>query len=182
MKKVLIVLGIVFGVILIISVLANLGSTDITKDVKVEPIAEKKANWSLSEITDKMTSVKKYYAVCKSTNTIEFQFPYQGGSYFTLTVRNSGKGNEVVINVSKGQFMPSLNSEESVKVKFDDGKPIDYTYLSASDGSSDVIFLNNENNFIKKLKVSKKLMIETTFFNEGSKIMEFDINGLNWKH
>lgn len=45
----------------------------------------------------------------------------------------------------------------------------------------DVIFLNNSKKFINNLKKSKKVMIEATFFDAGSKVIEFDVEGLKWE-
>jgi hypothetical protein len=141
---------------------------------------EKRPNWTYSEDVDKMEGTKRYYASCVSTNEIEFEFPYNGGSYFTLTIRNMGKGNEIILQVSKGQFMTSIMSSETCKVKFDDEKPVNFSYNSSADGSHDIIFLENSQKLLNKLKTAKKLMVETQFFNAGSQVIEFDVDGLNW--
>ncbi|MBN9299057.1 MAG: hypothetical protein J0I41_18805 [Filimonas sp.] len=142
------------------------------------PAAEE--HWSYEEEVDKMTSKKLFYASTTSTNTVEFKFPYQGGSTFTLNVMNREGKNEIAIQVSKGQFMSSLGGNKSVKVKFDSAEPVNYNYSSASDGSSNIIFLSNASKFITNLKGAKKLMVEAEFFNAGSKVLEFDVAGLKW--
>jgi hypothetical protein len=139
-----------------------------------------KERWSYSEDEDKMEGRKQFYATNTSTNEVEFEFPYDGGSTFDIIIRNLGKRNEVLLTVSKGQFMTSIGSSDNVKVKFDDEKPVNYSYNSAADASSDVIFINNSQSFIAKLKTAKKVMIECTFFDAGRKIMEFDVEGLKW--
>jgi len=155
---------------------SSAGSTEKSETAK----NEKRPNWTYSEDADKMEGTKRYFASCVSTNEIEFEFPYNGGSYFTLTVRNMGKGNEIILQVSKGQFMTSIMSSEKCKVKFDDEKPVNFTYNSAADGSHDIIFFENSQKFLNKLKTSKKIMIEAQFFNAGSKVIEFDVEGLTW--
>ncbi len=152
------------------------------KDGGTENVAEnaKKENWKYSEEENKMEGTKEFYATNTSTNKIEFEFPYDGGSTFDLLVRNLGKENEVVLTVSKGQFMTSIGGSENLKVKFDDEKPMNFSYNSADDASMDVVFLNNSAKFLKKLKTAKKVMIECTFFNAGSKVIEFDVEGLKW--
>jgi hypothetical protein len=42
------------------------------------------------------------------------------------------------------------------------------------------IFIENPNKFLKKLKKSKTLMIEASFYNEGTKVIEFNVEGLVW--
>lgn len=156
-------------------------SGEVTKsESTVKETPEVKSNWSYSEDEDKMTNEKRYFASCISTNEIEFEFPYNGGSYFTLTVRNMGKGNEIVLQVSKGQFMSGIGSTEYCRVKFDDGETTNYTYSSAADGSADVIFLENPSKFLDKLKTAKKLTIEAPFFQEGRRVIEFNVEGLTW--
>lgn len=146
----------------------------------VKETPEVKSNWSYTEDEDKMTSEKRYFASCVSTNEIEFEFPYDGGSHFTLKVRNMGKGNDIVLQVSKGQFMPGIGSTEYCRVKFDDGETVNYTYGSAADGSADVIFLENSSKFLGKLKTAKKLMIEAPFYDAGRKVIESNVEGLTW--
>jgi hypothetical protein len=141
----------------------------------------KKEVWSYSENVDKMTNQKKYYAEVISTNKIEFEFPYNGGSTFTIQIRNSGNGNEASLRVSKGQFLPSIMNENTVKIKFDNNAAYDLNYGSEKTGKSDVIFLAMSDQFIQQMKTAKKLMIECEFFNEGKKIIDFDVEGLKWE-
>ncbi len=181
---------IVVGIIVLLIIIANLGGNDensksttgsnSTSETTTEKANEVKSNWEYSEDADKMTNEKRFFASCVSTNKIEFEFPYDGGSSFTLTLRNMGKGNEIVLQVSKGQFMPGIMSSEYCRVKFDDGETVKYTYNSAADGSADVIFLNNSSKFLTNLKTAKKLMIEAPFFNAGRQIINFDVEGLTW--
>lgn len=180
--------------IIIIILIGTLGSDDKnqiedknTALVKKEEITNKESasnneHWSYSNDKDQMSGQARFFASCQSTNEIEFKFPYQGGSTFTLTVRNMGKGNEIMLQVSKGQFIGSIGSMEKLRVKFDEEPPINVSYDSPSDGSADVIFLNSVNKIIEKLKTSKKLMIEAEFFDEGLKIIYFDVEGLKWEN
>lgn len=47
----------------------------------------------------------------------------------------------------------------------------------------DVIFLNGwlQGAFVKELRKASKLRIEAMFFREGSRVLEFDVAGLQWK-
>lgn len=137
-------------------------------------------NWVYKEDVDKMTSEKQYLAYTTSTNKVDFDFPYNGGSTFTLGVGNKSKENNIVLLVSKGQFMMSIGYSDTVRIKFDDEKPMDISYSSPSDGSSDRIFLSQANTLISKLKVAKKVMIEAEFFDGGNQIIEFNVEGFKW--
>ncbi|MCG2611804.1 hypothetical protein LZZ90_09840 [Flavobacterium sp. SM15] len=141
---------------------------------------ENKPNWVYNEDQDKMEGTKQFFATCTSINTADFEFPYDGGSTLDIHIRNLGHGNEALITVSKGQFMTSIGDSESLKAKFDDEKPMSFTYSSSADGSSDVIFINNAAKFISKLKKAKKVMLEVGFFDAGRKVLEFETEGLKW--
>jgi hypothetical protein len=155
-------------------------SNDEKTDSTEQKVEQKAENWNYSEEIDKMDGTKQFFATNTSTNQVEFEFPYDGGSTFDIIVRNINKDNEVLLTVSKGQFITSISGSETLKIKFDENKPENYSYNSASDASTDVIFLNDSEKFIKNIKKSKKVMIEATFFDAGSKIMEFNVEGLKW--
>lgn len=139
-------------------------------------------NWSYNESTDKMTSKVSYFAKAQSTNKVHFEFPYNGGSTFFLTVRKKDGGTDVILSISKGQFVGTLSDDSYVRVKFDEEEPVRYSFNGSSSGSSDLIFLENEKRFISKLKKSKKLMIDAEFYQAGRQVAEFDTEGFVWDH
>ena len=152
------------------------GPTEVAPTTSSEP----ESNWTYQEDEDKMTNEKWYFATNTSLNEVEFEFPYNGGSSLRLVIRQMGKGNEVLFQITNGQFMTSIMSDESIRVKFNDEPPITFTYNSAADGSSEYIFLNSPTNFLSKLKTAEKLKIECTFFQEGRKQFDFNTAGLKW--
>ena len=77
--------------------------------------------------------------------------------------------------------MTSIMSSEYVRVKFDENGAFDYTYNSPSNGSSDIIFIDNPDHFINQLKNAKKLRIEAPFFNTSRQIVRFDVENLKWE-
>jgi len=135
--------------------------------------------WTYHQEVDKMTSKTNYFAAINATEELQFESPYDGGSTPTLTVRNSGNGNEVVLNISKGQF---TNVDGGVQIKFDSAQPVKFSASEPSDGSSDVIFINNASKLIKKIKASSKIIIQAEFYESGVKTMEFNVAGLKWEH
>ena len=175
-----------FGIFFLLVIIANLGDDEKTSSkgnqtsTEVKKEVEKKSNWVYEQDTDKMSGTIRYFAFTTSTNKIEFEFPYEGGSTFQLIVRNMGKRNEVLLSVSKGQFIPSIGLSENVRIKFDDEKPFYVGYDSPEDGSTDLIFLNSAQTIINKLKKAKKLMIEAPFFEAGRQIIYFDVDGFKW--
>lgn len=184
------------GVLLVLAIIGSVMKKDETKATTTEatsssdkpessapPAAETpkpKENWSYSESEDKMSNDKTYFASTKSTNTVEFDFPYNGGSSFNLILRSKEGQTDVLVKVSKGQFMTSFSNDKTVRVKFDDGSPENFNYGSSTTGESELIFILSEKKFIEKLKKAQKVMIEAEFYQEGRQIMEFDVSGLNW--
>jgi hypothetical protein len=139
------------------------------------------AKWLYSNEEDKMTSRKMYYAQLTANNELVFDFPYDGGSVATLTIRKKRGEVDVMLKISKGQFIHDYEGG-SIKVRFGNTKPGIYAISKPSDYSSDLVFIDNASRFISNLKKYKKLLIEAEFYNEGIRQMEFDIEGFKWDH
>jgi len=137
-------------------------------------------HWSYSESPDEMGrgTIKK--AIVKSLSEFEFGFPYNGAQRATLLIRDHPKyGKDIVIIIDQGQFLCGLDNCK-VSIKFDEGKPQAYDANEPADNSTTYLFLANYDRFIKDIKKAKKLYIEATFYQEGSRVFEFDVSGLNW--
>jgi hypothetical protein len=141
----------------------------------------KPSNWRYSEQQDKMRNQTTRYASLESNNQLSFDFPYNGGSTGTLTLRLSPKyGKDVILQIEKGQFLCSSFDGCAVHVKFDK-RPIEvYSAGEATDGSSNVLFIHNYAGFLKQLRQAKSLTIEAHFYQEGWRQLEFSPAGLNW--
>ncbi len=120
------------------------------------------------------------FAYLHSTNEVDFNFPYNGGSNGIITLRDSKKfGKNAIFSVTKGQ-MPCF-MECKINVKFDNGAITSFNASSADDGSSELVFIRNYQRFLTNLKNAKKVIIEASFFQEGMKQFEFDVSGLQWE-
>lgn len=137
------------------------------------------SNWTYQVDEDKMTSKKSYIAYTQAKELLEFDFPYNGGSVASLILRKKRGVTNVYIKVSKGQFHGTYD-DKKIRVRFDKLPATFNSYSEASDGSSDIIFLNNEKSFIAKIKKHKTLLVEAEFYQAGLKQMEFDISNLKW--
>lgn len=143
--------------------------------------AEEPQNWTYEEEKDEMSGEMKYFASCTSTNTHEFQFPYEGGSCLYIYVRNMGGKNSVCLQISKGQIMPSILGNQSIRFKFDGGEPVSYSYNGSSDGSPEYAFMERSAALIKQLKAAKTVKVDLPIFQENRPIFEFDVEGLKWE-
>ena len=111
-------------------------------------------------------------AVIESSNTFEFDFPYQGTQHATLMVRNDS-GLDVLLSIEQGQFMCALGC--SVLVRFDDGDAVRWRADGTADHSTTTIFLRRPSSFVKALSKARVVRIEATFFQEGSQVLEFPV-------
>lgn len=132
--------------------------------------------WKYETKTDEFTGDRQSFATIISSNELEFEFPYNGGSRFALIIRsqNDGKGEEVILKADKGQF---LTYDENIKVRFDEGEPVTYNISGSDDGSADVVFIKNPAGFIANLKTSSAIKVEAPFFQAGRKVIYFDTLG-----
>jgi hypothetical protein len=157
-------------------------SDSVTKASNIAKMNNKQYKWTYYEKEDKMTSSKTHFAEIEANEVLRFGFPYDGGSIATLTLRTKNKSNkDIYLRVSKGQFK-SDSDGGSVKIRFDDNTAKNYSYSESSDGSSDIIFLNNVNSITEKLKKSKVVLIQVEFYQEGLRTIEFYTEGLNWEY
>lgn len=111
--------------------------------------------WQYQEQSDKMRGAKTKHASIDSSNSVQFGFPYGGGSTLELYLRKSPKyGSGVILQISKGQFTCFM--ECTVHVKFDGEKIERYGAAGAADGSSNVIFIQAYSRFVSKIRKAKK--------------------------
>ena len=110
--------------------------------VSVTDIAKREWGYSTSE--DKMRGGSEKTASIESKNDLNFGFPYNGGSTGKIEIRQGPRfGFDVMLSVTKGQFMCHSFTGGHISVKFDN-RPIEkFGCTNASDGTSNVIFFKN---------------------------------------
>lgn len=145
---------------------------------------EPKSAWHYDESTDEMTDKTAYSAWIESENSVDFDFPYNGGSYLKFYLRNSPQyGKDAYMRISKGQFDVDYSGTK-VMVKFDDKEPMTLTCVEASDSSTDILFFRDGDygKLVKCLKEAKTMKIQAPFFTEGNRTFTFNVEGLEWNH
>ena len=136
--------------------------------------------WQYNESKEPMGQGTIKLASVDSINEIQFDFPYQGRQRGTLLIQSHPRhGKAVALQVQRGQFLCGVRGC-SVSVKFDDGKVVTFSGSEPSDHSSMTLFITGHDRFVSEVKKGKRLAIEAEFFQEGSKVFEFDVEGLNW--
>ena len=158
-------------------------SNEIVKtEEPAQLVEQQKDKWEYNTTKDEMRGVETKFATIVSENTVNFDFPYDGGSKLILTLRKKGNETDVMVTISKGQILCRIDGCEAA-FKFDKGAVQSITMAEPDNHASDVLFVmydNTESKIINSLKNSKKLVIEVPFYQEGKKQFTFDVSGLNW--
>lgn len=138
--------------------------------------------WSYSTFKDDMTSKTGYTAFVSSTNSFEFEFPYQGKQHAKLTLRKHPRwGNDVMFSIEKGQILCHSYGDCSVRVRFDDGPSQTLTGTEPADNSSETVFIPGFQRFSSQLAKAKVLRIEVNVFHQGTLTASFDVAGFDPK-
>lgn len=141
--------------------------------------------WKVRESVDEMTDTKNVWKSLESENEVEFSFPYDGGSSLKLEVRYMKKnGTDVILTISKGQLLSSeVIGSNYITVRFDEDAPQKFQTSSPTDGSSDCLFLKDEQKFINRAKTAKSIKIQVPVFQEGSPLFTFKVDmPLTWEY
>lgn len=119
-------------------------------------------------------------AVVMSNNAINFGPPYSGSQKGRLDLRiHPRHGRDVMLSVQRGQFLCRMDGC-TVMIRFDDKQPIAFRAVEPADHSSDAIFIRDYPRFLRETRSAKLVRIEATFFQQGSRVFEFDVAGLNF--
>jgi hypothetical protein len=144
------------------------------------PAAAPPDRWHYSVSEEKMTGGQRFLATIESTNTVNFDFPYNGSQNGSLILRTDPRhGKDLMFQIQKGQIMCPSYQGCTVQVRFDDEKPVSYSANGPADNSSEVIFLSDYAQFLGKLKKAKRVRLSVNIFQEGAPVFEFDVAGFS---
>ena len=136
--------------------------------------------WHYGEVKSEMTGTVSKWATKQSVNTVNFGFPYNGEQHGTVMVdMDDSSDTTMLFYVKKGQIVCNGLDKFGtclVFVKFDDSKADFVTAHTSGDDSTTIGF---DTAFLRRLRRSKKLLIQVEVFHEGAPIFTFDVGGLN---
>jgi hypothetical protein len=138
-------------------------------------------SWIYTYQIDKMTSDTAYKADVMAKERLQFAFPYSEGGLANLFVSYSDSVNNMGLHITNGQF-ESDNSIVIVEIRFDNEKPLNIKTDMKVFEHERVLFFRNANELIEKLKKAKKVLVEAPFYEEGTRIMEFNVSKLVWNY
>ncbi|WP_125719976.1 hypothetical protein [Flavobacterium ustbae] len=172
-----------FSIILLCSCQRTIASeTELTAVVDTAAIVVDSSTtinkWEYHQSTDKMTSQSVKFAQILSNESLDLDFPYEGLNYGQLTLMKRDRLN-IYLEIDKGQISGGYDNN-FITVRFDEEKPIKFSYSEPRDGSSNFIFIDNEAKFLSKLKQSKKTLISLPLYQAGNQILEFNTVDLKW--
>jgi hypothetical protein len=136
--------------------------------------------WEYEERSEQMGRGTVKLATVRSLNEVEFDFPYRGLQRATLQLRIHPKyGKDLTLEVEKGQFLCGFRNCQ-VSLRFDNGKAQNFSAVEPADHSTTMLFIRGYDRFLASARKSKKVYIEALFYQQGTRVFEFDISGLKW--
>jgi hypothetical protein len=134
------------------------------------------SQWSYSAQRDSMGRTRSVARIT-SVNTLSFGSSSQEPQHGTLTVRRSAEwGSNILLGIERGQFLCSGHTC-TLGVRFDDEPVQRFKASGPADYSTTVLFLQNERRFLSQMREAHTVRIEATFFQEGSRTLEFNVEG-----
>lgn len=136
------------------------------------------SEWTYSDTTDQMRGTTMRIAQILSSNAVDFDFPYQGGSQALIAVRKDGHRTEVLLSVTNGQFDITVNGF-SFNAKADNGPIEEWRGTEPNGGSTNLMFLTNPTGFLRQITKAERLIVEPSFYQHGRAQFVFNIGGLD---
>ena len=127
-----------------------------------------------------MTGATIYHASVSSTNAVNFGSPYDGEQHGQLTLRTDPKyGRDLIFSIERGQLLCRSYEDCQAMIRFDDGKPENFSGIGPADNSSETVFIRNYDKFLGRLRKAKIVRISMNIYQEGAPVFEFDVSGFS---
>ena len=152
--------------------------TTSNKNVKKDSVT-----WEITKAVDEMTDSENVWAEIRSDNFVNQDFPYNGDTYSTITIRYMQKnGYDVIIGIDRGQIIgDDWDGSNYITVRFDKDTPKKYYFSMPSDYSTESVFLKNAKDFIEKCKRANDIKIQLELYDNGNPTFSFHVDKpLDW--
>lgn len=161
-----------------LATLDNDATLPATEDVQASAAVPEVVTWNFTTQMDEMTDTKNIWARIVSDNYISQDFPYEGETRASITVRYMKKyGYDVLIYISQGQIDGrEYYGTDYITARFDEGTPIKFYFNESNDGSSDVVFIRNSSDFIKRCKQARDIKIDIPIYQSGRPVFTFHVD------
>lgn len=150
----------------------------LEEEARLGRLADK---WEYQSTEDPMTGETTRGASIRSENTVHFDFPYQGEQHAHLFILYSpSAGVFARLQLDRGQFLCTPHSGCTVQVRFDERAPQRWQGVGPSDGSRTTVYLGDTDTFLRQLRESSKVLLQTEVYQEGAPIFEFHVEGFDY--
>lgn len=140
--------------------------------------AAPESKWRYSRRRDELRGKDINSARITSENTTRLSFPY-GTVRLHIQVRQHPQwGQDVIFHVDEGQVLCRYDGCAGM-ISFD-GKAEKLTLNESADHDSKTVFAAYAPAIIRKLRASKKVIVELPFYQDGNRQFTFETRGLEW--
>jgi hypothetical protein len=158
---------------------SDISGTGIKVDVTTPVVAA--SNWSYSSKKDVMTDRETRTACTISENEVQLDAPY-GDVRAELCLRDSPQfGRDAYVALlGDGQILCRSYESCTVKVRFDEAAPTNWSAIGSSDNSTNIFFIEARERLERALKSADRTIIQAEFYQAGNQAMVFNTHGLKW--
>ena len=133
-----------------------------------------KSYWRYNAYTDDATGKTAKQASLTSENTIDLEFPYSGAQYGTLVLRKHPRyGYDAYLKIREGQILCNSYSNDTVLLRSNRSPATAFSCGSASDYSSDVVFIRNFSRVEQFVKGTRELFVTINLYGNGNQTFRF---------
>lgn len=156
-------------------------AANLTADAKAIEGAQASTTWDYTTTSDPMSDEKTQLACVQSTNSIYLDAPYEETGA-RLCLRNSPQfGRDAYVSLNKdGQILCRSYESCLIRIRFDKQPADPWSAIGPSDGSSDMVFIEDRENFERNVRTAKVTNIQLEFYQNGMQAFTFNTAGLNW--
>lgn len=145
--------------------------------------------WDTYYNKDEMRGATQRFIQLPSNNTVELNYPYNGGTQALLSIysekeklKDGAKPEQLkpvsaYLRISQGQFYCEDSEYCYMSAKFDDGEIERYKIEEIPGQPVGYIYIfDNFSSFLEKVKKHKSLTLEVFIYNSGNKQFQFNID------
>ncbi|RYC68212.1 hypothetical protein [Spirosoma sordidisoli] len=131
------------------------------------------------EKTPGPTGSSVYKATLTSDNTVQFGYPYSGGSAVTMTIRQTNGSTYAYLEAANGTFTRSYQNG-SARIQFDGKPPVSYALSAAANGRANIVFFDAGEKLIAQLKRTRTMVVRLQFAGQPVREVRFTPVGFRW--
>lgn len=165
----------------LITITLSIGCNQVTQNESAKDTLDimPKAEWEYKISNDEMYDTKVHFARIHSDTSDD-----NGIGLMNILIRHRDDDcNQVFLALNYSSFDFGYGKRNYVLVRFDKEAPIKYTVRPLESAGNESVGFSKPNDFIKKAKTAKTILIEAPIFNESIRLFKFEMdNPLKWDY